>query len=324
MNGWRHGREPTSAPWPTGLAGLTPIFALCLAILVAIGARSGAVAQPDPRAAAALQRMDAWRASVVLVWITCPDGRGFQGSGVVVSDLGHVLTAAHVGSGCLDATVARMGRVRSPYVMPAPDLSAVLIARRGDGVDAPDQGMLDRLTFEDVALWQIADFAGSGLAPARLSARFQIPGEEVVVVGFAGLPFSYPRNPHGGLPALTIHRGSLYSIAATAGEVPYRLHYDSDMLPGTSGGPVFDGAGDLIGIHSTRVTANLTHLVSTACVIPTPPAWNDDNCKEIVSPDGRTVLGTVGVNHVGLKALLSSYSFATSIHALPPGWLAPP
>jgi S1-C subfamily serine protease len=284
----------------------------CIALLAgAVIAATSANAQTDTRAARALERVPDWRRSVVLITIRCPDKPPQQGSGVLISDTGLVLSAAHVGVDCLSVTNARMGAVRSPYSSPGEELNATLVARRANGADQPNANTIKFAISEDLALWRITNLEGSGLVPARFSQRFQAPGEEAMIVGFSGLPFSYFGNPHAQQSALTINRVWLTSVAARPNETPYRLHYNGSTLEGVSGGPVFDAEGSLIGIHSGRVTTNIRDLVATGCTVD-----SFGNCVSIGNSQ------TLGVNFLSVKSVLENYAWATSIHAVPAAWLS--
>jgi S1-C subfamily serine protease len=267
---------------------------------------TAATAQPDPRIAAAFSQLPAWTRSVVLIRVYCPgQATPYMGTGVLVRASGEVLTAAHVGSACPGVTEAKIGAVRSPYSAPGEELMADLVHRVADDNLSPDSAALGSSSYRDLAVWKIRSLAGSTLAPATLSPDFPVPGEEVEIVGFSGLPFWHANNAgRNAGPGLTRFRTSLSSIAASTADIPYRLHYTGATLPGVSGGPVFDRQGRLLGIHSGRTTGTIENLVKMPC---TPPSWG--NCE------------TVGVNYQAVKAPLDNYSWATSILAVPTGWL---
>jgi hypothetical protein len=140
-----------------------------------------------------------------------------------------------------------------------------------------------------------------------------------MIAGFSDLPFEFLRSPHSRRGGLTINRLNLISVAADQNDVPFRLHYPGSTLGGVSGGPVFDAEGRLIGIHSTRTTRNIVNLINATC----NPTATDGNCIRITIPGsgGATVQQPIGVNFESVKNVLENYSWATSIHALPQGWI---
>jgi S1-C subfamily serine protease len=253
-----------------------------LGIASSLALSGAALAGPNQKADDALASAPDFRNSIVMISIQCPgDTRPYPlGAGVVVSGDGLVLTAAHVGKNCPHITAARMGAVTSPYQAPGTNLQAVRIKRRVDRTDeAPDAATTAVGVFEDLALYRITNMAGSGLVPATIAKRYPVPGEDVMVVGFAGMPFWYAGAPIRD-PGLTIFKTSLSSVAADTQDVPFRIHYTGATLPGVSGGPVFNSNGELVAIHSGRIAnccspANivLDNYSWGTSVEAIPPAW---------------------------------------------------
>ncbi len=137
-----------------------------------------------------------------------------SGSGVFVSRGGLLLTAAHVVGGGKQLTVELSSRVRLPATVIRIDSDA------------------------DVALLQVT---GAGFQPARYSAQPLLqPGNDVFVVG----------SPLGDTYALSVSRGVVSGIRKING-VEY-VQTDAAINHGNSGGPMFDGAGNLIGIVALK------------------------------------------------------------------------
>jgi S1-C subfamily serine protease len=277
----------------TGLCGLLPLLFGVLrkswnlrhgnrvSVVVAMLAFvvNNADALGDERAKTALSQLPSWRTSVVLIRVTCSTSEPpYLGTGVVVGDSGLVMSAAHVGNACPSVTEVTMGAVRSPYAGPRAELAAVRIRRRVDGEDEEPSGATKVGWYEDLALYQISNMTSSGLTPARISPDYPVPGDEVTIVGFAGLPYWYKDAPPSS-PGLTVFKTTLVSVAANADDVPYRLHYTGATLPRVSGGPVFNKAGELLGIHSGRVTrgsggvAVVDNYSWATSVLAAPPSW---------------------------------------------------
>lgn len=279
-----------------------------------------AVAAENEKASDALEKVGDWKKSLVMITVHCPGAPlPDLGTGVLINNKGYVLTAGHVGGNCSGVTTAKMGAVKSPYSGPGEELTATLVARRVNGSDIPVGGDPWGGVTEDIALWKITNLTGSGLVPAPIGKDYPVPGENVRVVGFAGLPFQYPHNPHNNLPGLTIFKTSLSSVAARPGDIPYRLHYTGATLPGVSGGPVFDERDQLIGIHSGRITAVISGLVTTSCTVD---KFNNCAILRFKGHNGANVDQPIGVDFMSLKSALDNYSWATSVVAVPPQWLA--
>jgi S1-C subfamily serine protease len=295
--------------------------ALAACLVVGGLAFSGpAEAQVDPRATAAFGRLDPWLRSVVMLRITCPTGV-YEGAGVLVRATGEVLTAAHVGSECIGVTKAKVGRIQSLYAKPGEELTATLVGRIADSDETPTQSQVKNADFQDLALWKIDNMANANLTPATMAADFPMPGEPIEVVGFSSQPFMHPIVGTAGAnqgPGLTRFKTSLISVGASTQEVPYRLHYPGFTLEGVSGGPIFNARGELIGIHSTRDPRDVESAIRTGC-----DTTDDKNCVSVMLPGANktSARGTIGLDPDRLMAMLDNYSWATSIHAIPIGWL---
>lgn len=154
-------------------------------------------------------------------------GRQFEplslGSGFIVSTDGDIVTAYHI-------------------VQDAPEDE--VIVRLADGRELPGRVVgMDRAS--DIALVKVA---ASGLPPpARIGdpARLQ-PGEWVVTIG---APFGFERSVAAGV------------VSATMRQIPSETHIrfiqsDVAMNPGHSGGPLFNLAGEVIGVNSMIFSAS--------------------------------------------------------------------
>lgn len=153
-----------------------------------------------------------------------------QGSGVIVSEDGLVLTAAHV--------VGSPGR-KLTLVLP----SGRRVAGRALGANAAG----------DCAIVQITDhgpFAASKISDSRN-----------LHVGDWCLATGHPGGYQAGRPAV-VRLGRVVAIREGF------LQTDCPLLGGDSGGPLFDLAGNVIGIHSRigpRTTLNL-HVAASVAV----------------------------------------------------------
>ena len=146
-----------------------------------------------------------------------PAGRGgvSTGSGFFVSSEGHVLTNAHV--------------VRDCAAVHAPPGVAVRVVARDD---ASDLALLDGPPSAAVAPFR----AGRGIRP----------GDEVVVVGY----------PLRGMLAseANVTRGNVSALAGP-GDDRRLFQMTAPVQPGSSGGPVLDLAGRVVGVTVARLDA---------------------------------------------------------------------
>ena len=146
-----------------------------------------------------------------------PAGRGVvsTGSGFFVSSEGHVLTNAHV--------------VRDCAAVHAPPGVAVRVVARDD---ASDLALLDGPPSGAVAPFR----AGRGIRP----------GDEVVVVGY----------PLRGMLAseANVTRGNVSALAGP-GDDRRLFQMTAPVQPGSSGGPVLDLAGRVVGVTVARLDA---------------------------------------------------------------------
>jgi putative serine protease PepD len=139
-----------------------------------------------------------------------------QGSGVVYSKDGLVLTNAHVVSGATQVTVT------TPSDRKARNASVV-------GTD----------TAKDIAVLRVSDTSGLVVAQLGKSADVKV-GADVVAIGNAlGLR---------GDPSVT--RGIVSALDRTIGDLTGMLQTDAAINPGNSGGPLVNGAGQVIGINT--------------------------------------------------------------------------
>ena len=146
-----------------------------------------------------------------------PADRVSTGSGFFVSELGHVLTNAHVVRDCTEVRI--------------PPGDPVLVAARDDSSDlALLQGRSDR----------------SGAVAAFREGRGIRPGADVVVIGYPlrGVVSSEPSVTLGNVSAL-----------AGPGDDRRLFQMTAPVQPGNSGGPVLDGAGRVVGVTVSKLDA---------------------------------------------------------------------
>lgn len=142
-----------------------------------------------------------------------------NGSGVVVSSTGHVLTANHVLEGCRSIRVGLAG---------SPPVEASVVGRDPRN----DLALLKAAT-------TFADVAAIRMDAVRI-------GENVVVYGF----------PLGGMLAASgnVTFGNVSALVGL-GDDSRMLQVSAPVQPGNSGGPLFDGSGLVIGIVQSKLHA---------------------------------------------------------------------
>jgi len=209
---------------PLLLAG----FAACALLLAAAHFKSPPVAAP---VAAAQQQQsmaaavyDAVKGSIVRVRAigdaleTDDYLQRAVGSGVVVVDRGLIVTSLHV--------VAGAGRVRVVFA---------------DGLES-DATLVSEHPESDLAVLQ-AESVPDDLAAAVMRPRADLrPGEEVVAVGF---PFGIGPSVSAGVVS-GLKR--VYRSADGARVLSDLIQFDAAVNPGSSGGPLLNAAGEVVGI----------------------------------------------------------------------------
>lgn len=140
------------------------------------------------------------------------------GSGVVIIDRGVILTSLHV--------VAGSSRVRVLFQ---------------DGLES-DATIVSTQPEHDLAVLQASQIPDDLQAATLRSAKHLVEGEHVTAVGF---PFGIgPSVSHGVISGLK------REYRAPAGERPLSnlIQFDAAANPGSSGGPLVNAAGEVIGI----------------------------------------------------------------------------
>jgi S1-C subfamily serine protease len=143
-----------------------------------------------------------------------------SGSGFFISRSGHVLTNAHVVKGCTSISLSMAAGAGVPAVVVASD---------------------DR---DDLAVLK-ADARPEHVAPLRTTPSAR-PGEAIVVFGF----------PLPGLLA-TSGNTSVGIVTALAGlrNDPRQLQISAPVQSGSSGGPVLDNNGNILGVVVSKLNA---------------------------------------------------------------------
>ncbi|MPZ84393.1 MAG: trypsin-like serine protease [Actinophytocola sp.] len=189
--------------------------------------------------------VDKVRNSVVQVNMRTANAQGI-GSGVIISADGRILTNNHVVAGAEQLTVTLAdGREVPASVVgtdPASDL-AVIQAKGVSGLTVAKFGDSDAVHVGDevIAIGSPGGLQGTvttGIVSA-LDREVKVPAEEQQPQEQQGLPFGVPGQGNGG------------SGSGSGNTVTYHaIQTDASINQGNSGGPLFDSAGEVIGINS--------------------------------------------------------------------------
>ena len=178
--------------------------------------------EAEPLAAAPSAQISAdWGALALSIVLVSANDCGWEGSGSIVDDSGHVLTNAHVvqddyGSQCSDL---RVWFTDSFDREPAEWVPARFV---------------DADPVHDLALLRLTGRPVRGREPVRIDPRRLDPGELITVLGYPG---------NGGL-RMTLTQG-VYSGVMDDGDY---IKTDADLAEGNSGGAAFDSSGAFIGV----------------------------------------------------------------------------
>lgn len=156
--------------------------------------------------------------SVVLVSASGPQGKGL-GSGFVIDPEGHVVTNQHVVDGGTKFTVTFADDRTAPAKLIGSDASTDIAVLQ---VDAP-QGRLTPIAWANSATVEV--------------------GQPVIAIG----------NPYG--LELTVTSGIISAVARQIAApngltIDSVLQTDAALNKGNSGGPLIDGAGEVVGVNS--------------------------------------------------------------------------
>jgi serine protease Do len=178
-----------------------------------------------------------------------------EGSGFIVSPDGYIMTNAHVVRGATDVTVKMTDRREYP---------AKVI-----GQDERTDVAVIKIDAKDLPTVRIGD-------PSKLK-----PGQWVVAIGS---PFGMENSVTAGI------------VSATARDLPNEryvpfIQTDVAVNPGNSGGPLFNLAGEVVGINS-QIYSQSGGYMGLSFAIPIDMA---NSVREQLIKTGKVVRGRIGV-----------------------------
>ena len=225
----------TNATAPSGGATTTPIPPATTA-----PSASGSAAAPITGTALDVKGILAKvEPSVVDIYASSRRESG-EGTGIIISPDGYILTNAHVVEGATKVTVGVAGTSKT--------LPATVI-----GADAGN----------DVALIKVDNASGLPAAELGRSADVKV-GEDVVAIG----------NALGLRGDPTVTRGIVSALGRTVENLTGMIQTDAAINPGNSGGPLVNSAGQVIGIN-TAVAADGAQNIGFAIPIDKAKALAD-------------------------------------------------
>src|SRR3982074_2381851 len=193
-----------------------------------------------------------------------PPARG-AGSGFIINSDGYILTNTHVVANAEEVTVRLTDRREFP---------AKVI-----GADERTDVAVIKISATNLPIVKLGD-------PSRIK-----PGQWVLAIGS---PFGFENSAPAGL------------IRATARSLPSDnyvpfIQTDVAVNPGNSGGPLFNLAGEVIGINS-QIFSRTGGYMGVSCAIPIDVARN---VEDQLVKSGKVVRGRIGVTIQDVNAQLA-------------------
>ena len=194
-----------------------------------------------------------------------PPARG-AGSGFIINSDGYILTNTHVVANADEVTVRLTDRREFP---------AKVI-----GADERTDVAVIKINASNLPIVKLGD-------PARIK-----PGQWVLAIGS---PFGFENSATAGIISATSR-----SVPGENNYVPF-IQTDVAVNPGNSGGPLFNMAGEVIGINS-QIFSRTGGFMGVSFAIPIDVARN---VGEQLIKTGRVVRGRIGVTIQDVNAQLA-------------------
>lgn len=216
--------------------------------------------------------------SVVSLEVEAADGRLTHASGFVHRADGLLLTAAHV----VEA-----------------DVRIAVVLHDGRRIPAK---VLGRDALSDVAVLRIE--AGAPLVPLPVASGVEI-GERVAAIGS---PLGYERSVTAGVVSATAR--------AYGAVVPYDfIQHDAATNPGSSGGPLVNARGELIGMN-VAIADGSRHHIGIGLAVPAPVA---QRIADRLIRDGAILRPSIGLRLREPRGLVAEGEAGAVIEDVEPG-----
>ncbi len=115
--------------------------------------------------------------------------------------------------------------------------------------------VLGQMEDPDLAVLKVVSLKS---VPKAIEVRPTTQLSETMPVFILGFPFGDSLSPNKANPTITIGKGSVSSIRKDKAGKVVKVQIDGALNPGNSGGPVIDGAGNLVGIAVQTIQG--THI----------------------------------------------------------------
>jgi serine protease Do len=188
-----------------------------------------------------------------------PPSRG-EGSGFLITPDGYIMTNAHVVEGAGEVTVRTTDRR---------EFVAKIV-----GVDRRTDVAVIKIDAQDMPTVRLGD-------PSKLR-----PGEWVVAIGS---PFGFENSVTSGIVSATSR--AVNDPASQESNLTPFIQSDAAVNPGNSGGPLFNMAGEVVGINS-QIYSRTGGYMGISFAIPIDVAVN---VKDQLIKTGRVQRGRIGV-----------------------------
>ncbi len=196
---------------------------------LALGVVLSVIGAAEARGQLAAELIERGKAATALVEVTHGE-EGGSGTAFCVEKSGLFITNAHV----VEDDAGKEGTVR-----------LVLDIGRGTQRSLPAK-VVRRDDEMDLALLQIEPGAGPGLTPLALGQEAAL--KELAEVVTFGYPFGKDTAVgRAEFPDMTVLPSRITSLRRDKGRL-LEIQFDNQLNPGNSGGPVLDGAGNVVGV----------------------------------------------------------------------------
>ena len=218
---------------------MTGLFAVCFAILAVLlvtgfGSKSNQTVIVGGGDASVADLVDSVKDSVVTITVKTDKGTGF-GSGFVYTDNGYIITNYHV-----------IDEAQSIYVICA------------DGRELPAE-FVDGDELSDVAVIKVNNLGLPKLAVGN-SDNLRV-GEYVIAIG-TPVDTEYAGSVTLGIISGLKRTVRVYESSGLLEKSMEMIQTDTSLNPGNSGGPLFNMAGEVIGINTMRQVSSSTSSIN--------------------------------------------------------------
>jgi S1-C subfamily serine protease len=232
--------EPPRRHRSSTLLGLTATALLAggvgAGVAVGLGHGSSAASKPASASASAIRLTSAQIADKtdpgLVDVVSTVSGGTAEGTGIVLSASGEILTNNHVINGATSVTVTDIGNGKT--------YTASVV-----GYDES----------QDVAVLQLSGASGLAVAPTGDSST-AAAGDDVTALGNAGGKGGTPSVAAGTITAINQSQTAFDESTGVSEHLTGLIETNADIEPGDSGGPLVSNTGQIIGMDTAAVTGD--------------------------------------------------------------------